>query len=611
MIYLLLILSVLPFLVPVAAKRTVATVAIGLVGLLVTLASLSVIVDFELPFAWLDLRGLTPVGAIFALLFSATFLSIMLTDRTDRHKSPALLSVFYASAYVLFISLLGVITAPTLWDFALSWELMGCSSFVVMLYGADRRECLHSAIVYFIAMHVGFIFILAGFLMIDSQGVHLWGGGSGIGVLAWLMFFVGFGLKSAIFPLHFWLPSAYRATSGTGSALLAGGATNVGLYGLLCITYNATGVAVAGFTLFCFGVVAALFGAFRMIRARTINDVLSYSSIENLGIIVMAFGLSFYAKTEGLNTVAVLAIAGGMLRMFNHAISKSLLFVTVGQLRRVTRTDMISDLGGLAHRMPFTTTGFAVGGLSLASMPPFGGFFSEFLIFTALFIAVSSQALAILAIVGIIALALASASTIFNISKSFGIAFLGHPRSEAAQSAKEHRPLSVIIGYAVFFSLATVASWSMCWWMMDHSVELFAVGVDATWIWDILIGVALTCAILIAVVALLWWVRWLLVRKRKNSIAPTWSCAYDDKVAPETQYTAESFASEASLVVEYKNSLHSKTRAALTLRVSPMRFMRRWTARLALLQTGRTSHYVMHIIWFLVLVLILTITSAI
>lgn len=611
MIYLLLILSILPFVVPVGSKRTAATVVIGLVGGVVTAISLSVILGFELPGVGVlfDYIALSPIGAIFALLFSASFLAIMLADRTDRSKSPVLLSLFYASTVVLYISLIAILIAPTLWDFALSWELMGCSSFMLMLHGADRRESLHSAILYFIAMHVGFIFILAGFLMAGTPG-YMWGGG-GIDLMAWLMFFVGFGLKSAIFPLHFWLPPAYRSTSGTGAALLSGGATNIGLYGLLVITYNSASVATCGFILFCFGITGALFGAFRMIRSSTLSNVLSYSSIENLGVIVMAFGLSFYAKAEGMNTVALLAIAGGVLRMYNHAISKSLLFVAVGQLQRSITTDAISALGGLARRMPFTSTGFAVGGLSLCSMPPFAGFVSEFLIFTALFVAVGSKALSIIAIVGIVALALASASTIFNISKSFGVGFLGLARSEVARGATEHRTVSLMIGYALFFTFATVAGWVLCITMMEYSVEIFAISIDAEWIFNILIGVATTCGILVIIVGGLWALRHWATKKRPNTIAPTWGCAYDSHPAPEAQYTAESFAAEASLVVEYKNSLHSKTKAALRAQVSPMRFMRRWTARLALLQTGRTSHYVMHIILFLALVLILTITSAI
>lgn len=636
----LLLFAIVPFLLPRVAKRGSVIVIVALLTMVYGLPALGELCGFTFLDTYLHFVSFTPLSAIFALLCSCLVLPVMLVYREDSTKSSPQQSLFYGAVVALFISVMGVLISATpvvgsgfggdlvgsgfdfflpssvyepafgsIFDFAFNWELMGLSSFALFILGSDRRDYLHSAVLYFISMHVGFIFILAGFLTVQSGSGALFGDGS-MGLGSWLLFFVGFGLKSAVFPFHFWLPHSYRAASGVGAALMAALSTNMGIFGIILITFSAFNIEAVSLILMALGLMGALYGSLMMVKVNSLSSVLSYSSIENIGVIVFAIGLSFYAKNEGVSSVAFLASVVAVIKFFNHAISKSMLFSVTGVVRGVVGSDRISDLGGLWRSMPMSSVVFGVGGLSLSSVPVMGSFVSEFLLFMVLFLALSFSSLSIIAIVAIIVVALVSAVAVFSFSKSLGVGFLGHPRTKSALGAKEPGGMSITVGYSLFVLFACLGSWAVAYLFIDVAPAAFALNAEySTWVWGILWGIVRLCALLVATVGLLWFVRFMLTRRRLNRVVPTWSCAYDSPINAKAQYSAESFSLEATLVASYPAHSSSKSSRALRNRISPMLFMRRWTARLALFQTGRTSHYIMHIIWFLALVLILTLTS--
>lgn len=557
------------------------------------------------------LPSFTSLGSIFALLISVTMpLAVMALTRTviTALRSGAEIKLHLIAAIILFFSITGILGARTRYEFMLYWELMTISSFVMLLWNARNRESLHAAVGYFIVMHVGFLFIFGAFMAL-GESKHLFGVGA-MGVGTWLLFFVGFGVKSAIFPLHFWLHSTYRAANPLTAAMMSGAVTNMGIYGIVSVSYAVADMFTISYILMFFGAATALWGAMKMIGRTTIRGVLSYSSVDNIGIIVLALGVGLYGKTSGEPMVALLAIIGAMVHLFSHGVAKTLLFVSSGHVQALCSTSRLSALGGVARRMPITSGAFAVGGLSLSAIPPLGGFVGEFMILSAMLTAIAGVKGSIVGIAGIIILVLASASTVFNMNKVFGVGFLGREHSARAHRLRENVGEGGVVAYAILSTILTMGVWALLYALSMRSADIFGVtasidGVvrSAIWICGAGLGVA---AIAVGLYQLKLW----LTRGRENVVMPPWSGA--EKRAPRSRESVESWSGQARETFTLPTSnARSERRHRLSRIAVPAHLMRHFTARLALLQTGRTSHYVMHILLFLTLVLILTLTHAI
>lgn len=608
----LLILAVLPVVASKKAKKSVSVLVLTLLTILYGGVALCSLLGIEIPVEELKSFSITPLGAVFALMFCASTVPTLLSDRVNPLKTEMYYSVFYASAIVLFISLYGVLLAlspsnngsDTLWNFALNWEIMGLSSFTLMFREGQRREYFHSAILYFIVMHVGFFFLLSGFISLNAETGYLLGR-SPMTIGSWLLLFVGFGLKSAIYPLYFWLPYTYKASLGAGAAIMAGTSTNIGLFGIMTISSMVLDKEAVALILISLGLLSALVGSFSMIKASSFSRVLSFSSVENLGVILFGFGFSLYASYYGAEEVAVIAMLASLVKLVSHSITKALLLIVSGKVRHSSTTDTISRLGGVIKIMPKAGGMFAIGGMSLSSMPLFGSFIAEFMLFSALVMAFSSMSLSIIAILGVVVLALASASTIFNITKTFSVAFLGEPRTDVVSGMRETKSRARGWGYTLFVIFITVGVWAFAYLAIENSVRLFGVETSALgWIWDMVVGIATVSGVLVAVVALLWLWRSSLEKNREKSISDTWACGNPQSTQIDTQPSAESFSYEADTVVTLP--LRKSTKKSIQQKMSPIKLLRRWTFRLALFQTGKISHYVLHIILFLVIVLTLT-----
>lgn len=612
----LIVLSLLPAVVSKSHKQLCATFVIVLLSALYGTVAVCSLISMEVPVEWLGGFAISPVASIFALLFCASTLPVILSEGVRECRSSFHYSIFYGSAIALFVSVFGVLhslsspfsVGDTIWNVAFNWEVMGISSFSLMLLRAEKREFFHSAILYFVVMHVGFFFILAGLLELGSEeGFVL--GRSTIALKPWLLLFVGFGLKSAVYPLSFWLPHTYRASMGGGAALMAGTSTNIGLFGILMITYSALDVYSTSMILIVLGLLSALLSSFTMIRSATISRVLSMSSVENLGVVLFGFGFSFLARHYGATEVAALIMVASMVKLFVHGVTKSSLLSVAGKLYDAFGSDVISKMGGVIRKMPHSGLLFATGGMSLSGLPLFGSFIAEFFYFVTLIMALSIEGLSIIAIVGILVLALSSASTIFNITKVFTVAFLGTNRAEKLGDYIEDLSLTKVLGYLVFVLMLTVGGWALAYLLIDNISYIFSFSeMDIARHWAMFSGVAIVSEALIVLVALLWWLRSRLERRRATTISDTWGCGNLNEGQRGTEPTAESFSYEAGVVVTLPVK-HEATKI-IRKRISPLRIIRRWTSRLALFQTGRTNHYVLHIIWFLALVLILTLCDA-
>jgi formate hydrogenlyase subunit 3/multisubunit Na+/H+ antiporter MnhD subunit len=199
----------------------------------------------------------------------------------------------------------------------------------------------------------------------------------------------GFAVKMAVVPVHMWLPDAYSEAPAPMSALLSGVITGAGAYAMLRVSLGTVFPAIMSTNfgteflhgLALLGVISALFGSLISTLENDIKRVISYSSISHMGYVL--FGLSLFSSP--------VAIAGAVLHLVNHAISKGLFFLSSGAVTKQVKTRDIREMGGLAGQMPIAATCSATAALSIAGIPPFACFISELLIFVGAFQTITSD----------------------------------------------------------------------------------------------------------------------------------------------------------------------------------------------------------------------------
>jgi multicomponent Na+:H+ antiporter subunit D len=186
---------------------------------------------------------------------------------------------------------------------------------------------------------------------------------------------MGFGLKAALVPFHAWLPDAHPSAPAPISAVLSGLLIKVsGVYAMTRIFLNVFGLTPAlSAVLMVLGAVSIVVAAFLALGQKDMKRMLAYSSISQVGYVVLGIGLG-----------TPLGIAGGLFHLFNHALAKGLLFLTSGSVQHATGTRDLDEMGGLAKRMPITAAANLIGALSIAGVPPLNGFWSKLIIIIAL-----------------------------------------------------------------------------------------------------------------------------------------------------------------------------------------------------------------------------------
>jgi hydrogenase-4 component B len=184
-------------------------------------------------------------------------------------------------------------------------------------------------------------------------------------------------------------------------------------------------------------------GVLYALNEKDLKRLLAYSTVENVGIILIALGTSMVFASYGLRELAALALIAALFHLLNHALFKALLFLGAGAVFSATHTRNIEQLGGLAKRMPWTGVLFFTGALSIAAIPPLNGFVSEWLIFQSLLLSFNlpEMTVKILIPITIGMLALTGALGAACFVRAYGIAFLAKPRSEQAAEAREASPL--------------------------------------------------------------------------------------------------------------------------------------------------------------------------
>ena len=351
----------------------------------------------------------------------------------------------------LFASVVLILIAGDALLFLLAWEVMSILCYLLVVSAPSGENGQVGSGYLLLAMgEAGTLAAALGFLVLavgasSLQFDALRSSGSALGVSSrWAVFlltFFGFGVKAGLVPVNSWLQRAYAAAPRAFAPVLAGATLNLGLYGILRVNADLLPVAQVGMGQIALvvGTVSALLG---ILYATTDNDLkamLAHSSIENVGIVVAGFGAAMVFVAANHPTLAAIAFLAALYHLINHSLFKTLLFFGVGAVETQTGTRDIDQLGGLIKWMPLTALGFLAGTLSIAALPPFNGFVSEWLTLQVMLRSAelsSSGAKIVFALCGA-GLALTAALAVTCFVKVFAMSFLGMRRLDAERRVTE------------------------------------------------------------------------------------------------------------------------------------------------------------------------------
>jgi hydrogenase-4 component B len=363
-----------------------------------------------------------------------------------RHEDSPLRVLPFYPAFLAAMNL--VVYADDAFTFLFSWELMSLASWAIVMAHYRDPANQRAGYIYLVMASFGTLCLLLAFgLLAGPDGgyafatIRAFPPTAPIAALAITLVVLGAGSKAGLVPLHVWLPLAHPAAPSHVSALLSGVMTKVGVYGFIRIVFDLIGNPSpwSGMVVLALGGVTAVLGVLYALMQHDLKRLLAYHTVENIGIIFIGLGLALAFRANNMNWAAALALTAGLFHVFNHSVFKSLLFFGAGAVLTATGERDMEHLGGLIHRMPQTAIVFLVGCVAISALPPLNGFVSEWLTFQAILVSPQLPQLGlklmIPAVGALLALSAALAAACFV--KAYGVTFLGRPRTDAAEGAKE------------------------------------------------------------------------------------------------------------------------------------------------------------------------------
>lgn len=608
---------------------------------------------------WLEWRlRLDGLSGFFLVLLGAVLVPVSLfgpgyTRAFAQGPTPPAVLHLFSGLFVAGMQL--VVLADDAFMFMVAWEIMSLASYFLVAFEHQHAANRRAAFLYLLMAHVGALAILLGFgVLSDAGGAYSFDAmrasnpGLGWASVAFGLALAGFGMKAGLMPLHAWLPQAHPAAPSHISALMSGVMLKIAVYGFVRFAFDLLPDPHWGWgvSVLIVGSVSALVGVLFALVETDIKRMLAWSSVENVGIIFLGLGFSLLFAASGAPTLAALGLVAALYHAINHALFKSLLFLGAGAVAHTCHERDMEHLGGLIHRMPITAGCFLVGCISIAALPPFNGFVSEWLTFQT-FLQVSlldSGALRAMLPFAAALLALTGALAAACFVKVFGIVFLGVPRSRHARHAHEvdrgmlagQGLLAVlclafgVLPFVVVDALRPVAA-SLVRGDLAHATA-------GGWLWLtpvapqvasysaplVLAGIAL------AGLAISW------TRRRQRRTHPVrreapWDCGFGG-LQPRMQYTGTAFAMPVRRVfaplwqlhenvealtpdsvapgersVRLRHTLQIEDRCWAWLYLPPVRWIHASARQVARLQTGRIRSYLVHsFITLLVLLWVVT-----
>jgi hydrogenase-4 component B len=392
----------------------------------------------------------TSLAGVFAVLLGVVAASVAMYLPRSRQEASAGTSVYTCAYNLALIASIVVLAAGNVVTFLVAWESMALLCYLLILYRPRSSEVAGGAFWFLALSETGFVLIVAALVILAAKT-----GSMQLDVIAarahlvpadwrdaaYLLALAGFGFKAGLVPLHVWLPAAHPVAPADGSAFLSGLITKLGVYGIALFAFRLMpdGPAWRGILTMAVGALTAAIGILYALGERDIKRFLAYSTIENIGIIVTAFGAAMTFLAFGQPALWAFLLLAGLYHVLNHGCYKTLLFLEAGVTEHATGTRDMDRLGGLARLMPRAGVIAFVGTLGIAALPPLNGFVSEWLIFQGLFqgFRTGNHLVAILIVLAAATLGLTGGLAIFAFVRGYGIPYLGMPRTSQAAAATE------------------------------------------------------------------------------------------------------------------------------------------------------------------------------
>jgi formate hydrogenlyase subunit 3/multisubunit Na+/H+ antiporter MnhD subunit len=431
---------------PLGALGALFIAGVGVAGLLSSASS--VVLPIGLPDLPFHLR-LDALSAFFMVLLGGAAFGVTVYAsgyfRNMAAGSLALLALWY---HLFLAGMVTVLLADDAYAFMVAWEVMALSSYFLVTTDHKIPDIRRAGFLYLLIAHVGAVSLLLTFGVL--QGGHgdytfntmrlaemtpFWSSA------VFLLALFGFGAKAGLVPMHVWLPEAHPAAPSPVSALMSGVMLKTAIYGLLRVTFDLLNVQIGwwGTLALALGLVTALYGVIFAAVQSDMKRLLAWSSIENIGVILAAFGLTLIFHTDGKGALAALTMTALLYHAINHAFFKGLLFVGTGSVLHATGERRMGHLGGLIRYMPWTAWLTLIGALAIAGLPPLNGFVSEWLLLQAFLFTpgLTQPYLDMVIPVAAATVALAAALAAYVMVKFYGVVFLGQPRDPALNQAHE------------------------------------------------------------------------------------------------------------------------------------------------------------------------------
>ncbi len=633
-----------------------SAIAAGMVGVGYSLTTLVAGEGFAfetlgLPFVGRLSFVIDPLTAFFIFVISfisipASLFAIKYIQEFQDRKRTFFLGFFYN---LFLLSMILVVSVQNAFYFLMFWEMMSLTSYFLVVFEHEKMQARRAGIIYLVMTHIGTAFIAASFwlLFVHSgsfvfHDFHLNAATipPTLKNIVFLTALIGFGTKAGIIPLHIWLPEAHPQAPSHVSALMSGVMIKTAVYALIRFLFSFLGDIPLwwGITIIGLAVLSVVLGILYALMENDLKRLLAFSSIENMGIILLGLGMSLVFVATGKFIYASFAFIAALFHILNHSSFKGLLFLGAGAVLSKTHMRNIEELGGLIKRMPWTAAFFLIGSVAISALPPLNGFVSEWMTFIALLAGFTCDSTTIRFFAPIIAslLGLAGALAAACFIKAFGISFLGKARSDHARGAGEvsgsmRFAMGILAGSCFIFSLS--APWiisllgkvSQAFIKLDAGDPIFtSKGIiislpQMSQFSPLIIGVMLLVSFLILIIFLT------ILGNPKIRTGLSWDCGLP-MLTPRMQYTATgyskplrrifSFLYQPNRRVELEDEGHKALRTARRFESGIVHIFDEWIyrplARLMtfasqeakLIQTGHIQLYLSYIFITLIVLLI-------
>src|SRR3989338_180701 len=483
--------------------------------------------------------AIDPLAAFFIIItsiisFCAGIYSLSYAEHLESRKG-----LFASLASLFVLSMVLVVSTSSLLLFLFFWELMSVASFLLVMSDYKKPETQKAGTFYFIMTQFSTVFLITAFILIyqhtgSLEISELKEMPLSLANIIFVLLFIGFGTKAGMIPFHKWLPYAHPASPSPISALMSGVMIKVAIYGILRFLFIFPEQQLWwGIIILAFGTISAFLGVIYALKEHDLKRLLAYHSIENIGIILMGIGLYIIFGAFELGSIAILSLAAALFHTLNHALFKSLLFLSAGSVVYATHTKNIEEMGGLIKKMPYTAMLFLIGAVSISALPPFNGFVSELMLFQAFFQlgSIPFPLLKGFLLLSLSLLALTSALAAACFVKAFGTVFLALPRSKESEHAAEV-PKTMIFGPAILALLCAVLG-IFSYQIFKFIGRSMGFSIPLPNILGITIVIVLMSTAAISIVSL--------ASEKKKRVSETWGCGIYSQNS-RMEYTASGFS---------------------------------------------------------------------